>query len=48
MWRLVNKKVSAHWDPAKDQGLIQRLRHAINASLREYKRKQIEEMGEEV
>ena len=33
-WRLVDKRVSAHWDIEKDQALIRRLGRAIRASLR--------------
>ena len=48
MWRLVNERVSVHRDPTRDQALIQKLGRAINASLREDRRRQAEEAGEEV
>ena len=47
-WRLVNKRVSAHRDPARDQALIQRLGHAINVILRKDSQRWIEDVGEEV
>ena len=34
-WRLFNKRVSARWDPAREQAHIRRLGCAINAILRE-------------
>ena len=47
-WRIVNKRVSAHQYPVRDQALIWRLGRAINASLRETRRRQMEEADEEV
>ena len=46
--RLVNKRVCAHRDPAKDQALIQRLGRAITAILRDNKRQWAEEAGNEL
>ena len=48
MWRLVNKRVSARWDPARYQSLIWRLGRAINAILKGYQRRRTEVAGEEV
>ena len=48
MWRLVDKRVSAHQDPAKDQAFIWRLGRAIVASLRDNRRRRSEETGVEV
>ena len=47
-WRLVNKRVSTLWFPARDQDHIQRLGHVINASLKEDRRRHTEEAVEEV
>ena len=44
-WRLVNERVSALQDPAKDQSLIQRLGRAISEILKGYRRRQAEEAG---
>ena len=44
-WRLVDKRVSARRDLANDQSLIWRLGRAINASLRDDKRRRSEEAG---
>ena len=33
-WRLINKRVSARWDPTRSQTLLRRLGRAINASLK--------------
>ena len=46
--RLVNKRVSARQDPAKDQPLIQRLGRAIRASRTTDRRHRSEEAGAEV
>ena len=48
MWRLVNKRVSVHRDPASGQSLIRRLGRAINASLKGDQRRRVYEAGEEV
>ena len=48
IWRLVNKRVSARQDLAKDQALIWRLGRAIKASLWEDRRRRAEEAGAEV
>ena len=48
MWKLVNERVSARRDPAKDQSLICRLGRAIAASLNGDRRRQAEEAGAEV
>ena len=47
-WRLVDERVSARRDPAKDQALIRRLGCAIKAILETDRRRQAEEAGEEV
>ena len=47
-WRLVDKRVSAHRDLAKDQALIWRLGRAISASLTTDRIRQAEEAGVEV
>ena len=47
-WRLVNERLSAHQDIAKDQALIRRLVLAIKARLQEYRRQRAEEAGAEV
>ena len=47
-WRLVNERVSALRDPAKDQALIWRLGRAIVVSLKGNRRLQAEEEGKEV
>ena len=47
-WRLVDKRVSAHRDLAKDQALIWRLGRAISASLTTDRIRQAEEVGVEV
>ena len=48
MRRLVNERVSALWDLARDQFLIQRLGRAITAILKGDRRWRVEEVGEEV
>ena len=48
MWRLVDERVSARRDPAKDQALIWRLVCAIAASLKGDRRRRAEEAGKEV
>ena len=48
MWRLVDERVSERWEPAREHALIQRLGHAINARLRDDRRRQTEEAGEAV
>ena len=48
MWKLVDEKFSARRDPARDQTLIRRLGHAINASLKGDRRRRAEEAGNEV
>ena len=45
---LVDERVSARQDPAKDQSLIQRLGRAITASLKGDRRRRSEEMGGEM
>ena len=45
MWRLVDERVSARRDLAKDQALIRRLGRAIKVILREYKRRWAYEAG---
>ena len=47
-WRLVNKRVSAHRDPIRYQFHIQRLGRAINAILKEDRRRRTEEEDNEV
>ena len=47
-WILVNKRVSARRDITKDQALIQRLGHAIWASLRTERKRRTEEARAEV
>ena len=47
-WRIINERFSALRDPARDQALIWRLGIAINASLREERRRRTEEAGEGV
>ena len=47
-WRLINERVSARQDPAKDQSLIRRLGCAIEASLKGDRRRREEEAVEEV
>ena len=47
-WILVDKRISVHQDPAKDQVFIWRLSRAIAASLRDNRRRQAEEAGAEV
>ena len=47
-WILLDKRVSARRDPAKDQNLIWRLSRAIEASLSDNRRRQAEELGAEV
>ena len=47
-WRLVNERVSALRDPAKDQALIWRLGRAIVVILKGNRRLQAEEEGKEV
>ena len=47
-WKLVDERVSARQDPAKDQSLIQRLGRAITASLKGDRRRRSEEMGGEM
>ena len=46
-WILVDKRVSAFRDLAKDQALIRRLGRAIKASLRDDRRRRAERTGEE-
>ena len=48
MWRLVDERVSARWDPARYQYLIRRLGRAIVASLKVDRRQRAEEASEEV
>ena len=48
MRRLVNERVSALWDLARDQFLIQRLGRAITAILKVDRRWRVEEVGEVV
>ena len=48
MWRLVEERVSARQETARDQSLIRRLGRAIAASLKGDLRWQAEEAGEEV
>ena len=48
MWKLVDKRVSARLDPAKDQSLIRRLGRAIAASLKGDMQRQAKEAGAEV
>ena len=45
-WRIFNKRFSARRYPARDQELIRRLGRAINANLREDRRRRIEEAGD--
>ena len=47
-WRIVNERVSARQDHARDQAPIRRLVRAINVSLKGDRRRRIEEVGEEV
>ena len=47
-WRLVNERVSACQDTARYQSHIWRMGRAINAGLKEDRRRRIEEVGEEV
>ena len=47
MWRLVDKRVSAQHDPARDHSLIQRLGRAIVEILKGYRRRREEEAGKE-
>ena len=47
-WRLVDERVSARRDIAKDQGLIWRLERAIKESLREDRQRRAEEAGAEL
>ena len=47
-WRLVNKRVSACQDPARDQSLIRRLGRSIAEILKENCRRRAEKAGEEV
>ena len=47
-WRLVDKRVSALRNLAKDQALIRRLGHIIKASLKMDRRRRAEEAGAEV
>ena len=47
-WRLVDERVSARQDPAKDQSLNQRLGRTITASLKVDRRQRAEEAGVEV
>ena len=47
-WRIIDKRVSAFRDPAKDQSLIQRLGRAIAARLKGDRRRREEEAGAEV
>ena len=47
-WRLVNERLSVFRDPARYQALIWRLGRSIKASLREDRRRRMEEAGEEV
>ena len=47
-WRLVNERVSTRRDLEKDWDLIWRLGRAIRASLRTDRKRQTEEVGEEV
>ena len=47
-WRLVNERVSARRDPAKDQSLIRRMGHAIKPSMSTDRRRREEEAGVEV
>ena len=46
-WILINERVSARRDIAKDQALIRRLGRAIKASLREDRKRRAEEAGVE-
>ena len=48
MWRLVNERVSARRDIAKEQSLIRRSGRAIRASLRKNRKRRAEEAGAEV
>ena len=48
MWRLVNEKFSARWEPARDHTLIRRLDRAIDASLKGHRIRRAEESDEEV
>ena len=43
--RLVDKRVSAHREPVRDQAIIWRLGRAINASLKEDLRQRTEGVG---
>ena len=47
-WRLVNKRVSTRRYPVRDQAPIQRIRLAINTSLKGDRRQSTEKAGEEV
>ena len=47
-WRLVNERVSVRQYPARDQAHIWRLGRAINTSLKEDRRRRIEEAVKEV
>ena len=44
-WRFDNKRVSARWDIANDQSLIQMLGRAIKPSLQDDRKRQEEEVG---
>ena len=46
--RLVNKRVSARWDPRKGQALKSRLGRAVKASLAEDQKRRADEAGAEV
>ena len=48
MWRIINKRVSARRDLAKDQSLIQRLGCDITEILKGYRRRRSEEAGADV
>ena len=44
-WRLIDTRVSARQDPARDQGIIQRLSREIKVSLQVYHCRQEEAAG---
>ena len=48
MWRLVDKRVSAHRDPRKGQALKLRLRREVKASLAADRKRRADEAGAEV
>ena len=48
MWRLIDERVSAQRDIARDQSHIRRLSRAINVRLKEGRSRRTEEAGEEV